>query len=147
MKTILLIEDNQMIRENTAEILELSNYNVFTAENGKEGIKLLEVAKPDLIICDIMMPDLDGYSVLRILNKKPDFSNIPFIFLTAKTEKGDLRKRMNLGADDYITKPFEDSDLLEAIETRLQTKPKPEKRFQRKFRRSQSFHERGRRHR
>ena len=119
MKKILLIEDNAEIRENTSEILSLANYSVITAENGKIGVELAQRERPDLIICDIMMPELDGYGVLHILSKKEDTASIPFIFLTAKTEKTDIRKGMNLGADDYLTKPFDDTDLLNAIETRL----------------------------
>lgn len=119
MKKILLIEDNPEVRENTAEILELANYDVVTAENGKIGVELANKEKPDLIICDIMMPELDGYGVLHILSKKSDTASIPFIFLTAKTEKSDIRKGMTLGADDYLTKPFDDTDLLNAVETRL----------------------------
>jgi CRP/FNR family cyclic AMP-dependent transcriptional regulator len=119
MKKILLIEDNDEIRENTAEILELSNYKVFTAENGKRGVELAMKDKPDLIVCDIMMPVLDGYGVLMTLQKKSETQNIPFIFLTAKAERNDFRKGMELGADDYITKPFEGSELLNAIEGRL----------------------------
>ena len=119
MKKILLIEDNDDIRENTAEILELSNYNVIVAENGKIGVeKALEHA-PDLIICDIMMPGLDGYGVLHAVHKNEAIKNTPFIFLTAKTERSDFRKGMELGADDYITKPFEGIELLNAIESRL----------------------------
>jgi DNA-binding response OmpR family regulator len=120
MKKILLIEDNNEVRENTAEILELAGYNVLTAPNGKAGVEHAQKEKPDLIICDIMMPELDGYGVLHILNKKTETAGIPFIFLTAKTEKTDIRKGMNLGADDYLTKPFDDTDLLNAIEARLQ---------------------------
>ncbi|GHN00300.1 hypothetical protein WSM22_17890 [Cytophagales bacterium WSM2-2] len=120
MKKIVLIEDNPEVRENTTEILELAGYDVATAPNGKIGVELVQREKPDLIICDIMMPDLDGYGVLHILSKKPDTASIPFIFLTAKTEKTDIRKGMNLGADDYLTKPFDDTDLLNAIEARLQ---------------------------
>lgn len=119
MKRILLIEDNQGIRENTSEILLLAGYEVSTAENGKIGVDIAQRHKPDLIICDIMMPELDGYGVLHILNKNPETALIPFIFLTAKTEKTDIRKGMTLGADDYLTKPFDDTDLLNAIETRL----------------------------
>jgi CRP-like cAMP-binding protein/FixJ family two-component response regulator len=119
MKTILLIEDNQDVRENTAEILELSNYKVLTAENGKKGVVLATKERPDLIICDIMMPVLDGYGTLHLLGKNKDTANIPFIFLTAKTDRSDLRKGMEMGADDYLTKPFDDVELLKAIETRL----------------------------
>jgi DNA-binding response OmpR family regulator len=119
MKKILLIEDNPEVRENTQEILTLANYDVLAAENGKVGVELAQKEKPDLIICDIMMPELDGYGVLHILSKNEQTANIPFIFLTAKTEKTDIRKGMNLGADDYLTKPFDDTDLLNAIEARL----------------------------
>lgn len=119
MKKILLIEDNPEVRENTSEILSLANYQVLTAENGKMGVELALKEKPDLIICDIMMPELDGYGVLHVLSKKPETASIPFIFLTAKTEKSDIRKGMSLGADDYLTKPFDDTDLLNAVESRL----------------------------
>lgn len=119
MKKILLIEDNVDVRENTEEILSLANYQVLTAANGKIGVELAQHEKPDLIICDIMMPELDGYGVLHILSKNEETARIPFIFLTAKTEKSDIRKGMNLGADDYLTKPFDDTDLLNAIEVRL----------------------------
>ncbi len=116
---ILLIEDNTEIRENTSEILSLANYEVLSAANGKVGVEMAQREKPDMIVCDIMMPGLDGYGVLHILNKKPETASIPFIFLTAKTERMDIRKGMNLGADDYLTKPFNDIELLDAIETRL----------------------------
>lgn len=119
MKTILLIEDNQDIRENMAEILEMSNYEVLTAPDGKAGVALAIEHKPDLIVCDIMMPVLDGYGVIHMLQKNSDTNNIPFIFLTAKAERGEIRKGMELGADDYITKPFNGTELLNAIEARL----------------------------
>lgn len=119
MKKILIIEDNEDVRENTADILKLSNYSVDTAENGKTGIGKAKQLLPDVIICDIMMPELDGYHVLRELNKNRKTASIPFIFLTAKSDKTDMRKGMNLGADDYLTKPFNEKELLEAIECRL----------------------------
>ncbi len=119
MKTILLIEDNQEVRENSAEILELANYKVLQADNGKTGIELAQKMLPDLIICDIMMPVLDGYGVIHLLSKNETTAGIPFIFLTAKTERSDFRKGMELGADDYITKPFDDVELLNAVEGRL----------------------------
>ncbi len=119
MNTILLIEDNNEIRENMAEILELSAYKVLTAENGKVGVELATEHKPDLIVCDIMMPVLDGYGVIHMLQKTPELSSIPFIFLTAKAERSEMRKGMELGADDYITKPFNGTELLNAIESRL----------------------------
>ena len=119
MIKILLVEDNLEIRENTGEILELANYNVTTAANGKEGFEKALKDPPDIIICDIMMPVLDGYGLLHLLNKNDELKNIPFIFLTAKTERSDLRKGMEMGADDYITKPFTDIELMNAIESRL----------------------------
>jgi DNA-binding response OmpR family regulator len=106
MKTILLIEDNREIRENMSEILELSGYQVFTAQDGKQGVSSAIDNKPDIIICDIMMPVLDGYGVIHMLQKHIETRNIPFIFLTAKAERDEVRKGMSLGADDYITKPF-----------------------------------------
>lgn len=119
MKKILLIEDNENIRENTAEILELANYKVFTAENGKIGVEIALQEKPDLIVCDIMMPVLDGYGVLHLLHKNPAVQHTPFIFLSAKAEREDMRRGMELGADDYLSKPFEGTELLNAIESRL----------------------------
>ncbi|WP_306640715.1 response regulator [Sanyastnella coralliicola] len=119
MKKILLIEDNEAMRENTAEMLELANYEVVTAENGKVGVEKAKSVSPDLIICDIMMPELDGYGVLYYLSKDPSTAAIPFIFLTAKAEASEVRKGMNMGADDYLTKPFEEMDLLSAVESRL----------------------------
>ncbi len=119
MKKILLIEDNQLIRENTSEILELAGFEVSAAENGKRGVEMALEIKPDLIICDIMMPVLDGYGVLHLLRKNLSMQNIPFIFLSAKTERSDMRKGMDLGADDYLTKPFEGTELLNAVEIRL----------------------------
>ena len=118
----MLIEDNKAVRENLTEILELSNYEVMGADNGKSGVDLIIREIPDLIICDIMMPELDGYGVLNVLSKNPKTSSIPFIFLTAKAERADFRKGMEMGADDYITKPFDDIELLNAIETRLKKK-------------------------
>ena len=119
MKKILFIDDNNELRMNTAEILELANYEVFTAENGKAGVETALKEKPDLVICDIMMPVLDGYGVLHALQKNSSTMNTPFIFLTAKTEKSDLRKGMEAGADDYIMKPFTGTELLNAVEGRL----------------------------
>lgn len=119
MKTILLIEDDVFIRENTAELLELAGYAVLTAENGKIGVEKALETCPDLVVCDIMMPMLDGYGVLHIFNQNPRLSGVPFIFLTAKTERTDLRRGMALGADDYLTKPFDSSELLSAVAGRL----------------------------
>jgi CRP/FNR family transcriptional regulator, cyclic AMP receptor protein len=119
MTRILLIEDNTEVRENIVEILELSQYEVLAAENGKVGVKLAQSGNPDLIICDIMMPEMDGYGVLHALSKNDSTAAIPFIFLTAKADRADLRKGMEMGADDYITKPFDDIELLNAVEARL----------------------------
>lgn len=119
MKKILLIEDDVTVRENTAELLELSNYEVVTASNGRLGVDKAKSTLPDIIVCDIMMPEMDGYGVLQELAKSTETANIPFIFLSAKTEHKDIRKGMDLGADDYLTKPFEEEDLLSAIESRL----------------------------
>jgi CRP-like cAMP-binding protein len=119
MSKIVLIEDNADMRENIKEILELANYKVFTAEDGKKGIELIKKQLPDLILCDIMMPEFDGYGVLYMISKNMNTASIPFIFLSAKSEKEDFRKGMNMGADDYITKPFEDTELLDSIERRL----------------------------
>ncbi len=122
--TILIIEDNNDIRESTAEILELADFEVLQAHNGKIGVELANKFLPDLILCDIMMPELDGYGVLFLLSKNTHTSTIPFIFLTAKAERLDMRKGMEMGADDYLTKPFDDIELLNAIESRLQKKIK-----------------------
>jgi CRP-like cAMP-binding protein len=120
MEKILLIEDNEALRENTAEILTLANYHIMTAENGKIGVEKAITNPPDLIVCDIMMPVLDGYGVYQIISKHPNLQHIPFIFLSAKSERTDLRKGMEMGADDYITKPFSDSELINAIRARLE---------------------------
>jgi CRP/FNR family cyclic AMP-dependent transcriptional regulator len=119
MKTILLIEDDAFIRENTAELLTLAGYAVRAAENGKLGVELALAEKPDLVVCDIMMPVLDGYGVLQIFNQNAHLAGVPFIFLTAKTERTDQRRGMELGADDYLTKPFSETELLSAISGRL----------------------------
>ncbi len=119
MKNILLIEDDTALRENTAELLELANYHVFTAPNGKIGIDMAKEYLPDLIVCDIMMPEVDGYGVLEALSLDEKTTHIPFIFLSAKTEHKEIRKGMDLGADDYLTKPFEEDELMSAIESRL----------------------------
>lgn len=120
MKKILVIEDNFDIRENICEILELAGYETSQAANGKLGLDSARENIPDLIICDIMMPEMDGYGVLSALSSEPATGSIPFVFLTAKAEKSDFRKGLSLGADDYITKPFSEEELLNAIQVRLQ---------------------------
>lgn len=119
MKKILVIEDMAEIRDNVSEYLSLANYKVFASENGKQGIVTALTERPDLIICDIMMPELDGYGVFHALHKNELTRNTPFIFMTAKSEREDFRKGMELGADDYITKPFSGTELLNAVEGRL----------------------------
>lgn len=119
MKKVLVIEDNEDVCENTVEILTFADYKAITAKNGKIGIEIAEQQLPDVILCDIMMPELDGFEVLKILSENSKTSHIPFIFLTAKSEKADIRKGMNLGADDYLTKPFTEKELLNAIKSRL----------------------------
>lgn len=119
MHKVLLIEDDTAVRENTAELIELAGYEVTTAPNGKIGVSTAKNTLPHIIICDIMMPELDGYGVLKALSEDPTTKHIPFVFLSAKTEHKDIRKGMDLGADDYLTKPFEEHDLISAIESRL----------------------------
>lgn len=118
-KRLLIIEDSVDIRENTAELLALSGFTVETASDGLEGVRLARTWNPDLVICDIMMPNLDGFGVLQVFSSQPELATIPFIFLTAKTDRADMRKGMEMGADDYLTKPFQEVELLRAIESRL----------------------------
>ena len=122
MTRVLIIEDNDDIRENVVEILELSGYTAYAAPNGKAGVEVAIKQLPDIILCDIMMPEMDGYGVIEALNNHPQTRATPFIFLTAKAERTDVRKGMDLGADDYLTKPFDDTELLNAIESRLKKK-------------------------
>jgi CRP-like cAMP-binding protein/ActR/RegA family two-component response regulator len=122
MSKVLVIEDNNDIRENIVEILELADYEVTVAKNGKQGVDIATKGLPDIILCDIIMPELDGYGVLYLLNKNPKTTNIPFIFITSKLERFDIRKGMEMGADDYLTKPFGRLELLNAIEIRLKKK-------------------------
>lgn len=130
-KHILIIEDNLEVRENLEEILELYGYEVDSAEDGTIGVEKALSNPPDLILCDVMMPKLDGFGVLNILSKKSKTADIPFIFLTAKAEKSDFRRGMNLGADDYITKPFYKDELLAVLETRLKKSERIKKQFER----------------
>lgn len=116
MKTVLVIEDNLEIRENTAEILELAGFQVITAENGTEGLSIASSKNPDLVLCDIMMPGIDGYQVIKEIRENPITARIPFIYVTASAEKADVKIAMDLGADGYVRKPFDIADLMEAIE-------------------------------
>jgi DNA-binding NarL/FixJ family response regulator len=119
MKKILVIEDEPEMRRNIAALLRFNDYQPVAAENGVDGVEAAHREKPDLILCDVMMPKMDGYGVLQALQKDAVLARIPFVFLTAKGEKDDLRDGMNLGADDYLTKPVASADLIQAIETRL----------------------------
>lgn len=121
---ILVIEDEDNIRENIQELLEAKGYYVRTAPNGKQGVLEAIDFRPNLIICDIMMPKMDGFKVLEYIRKTSTIQNVPFIFLTAKIDRSDVRQGMELGADDYLTKPFSSKDLLNAIETRLKKQEK-----------------------
>lgn len=120
MNQILVIEDELLVRENILERLEIEGFDTISAANGLEGVQLAIEHKPNLVICDVMMPELDGYGVLTELRQNPATATIPFIFLTAKADKVDLRQGMELGADDYLTKPFTKNDLLGAIAARLE---------------------------
>lgn len=122
IKKVLVIEDNADIRENVIELIEMAGYEAYGARDGRSGVELATRILPDIILCDIMMPELDGYGVLHLLNKNLETGMIPVIFLTAKAAHADLRKGMELGADDYLTKPFDDLELLNAIESRLRKK-------------------------
>jgi DNA-binding NarL/FixJ family response regulator len=120
MKKILVIEDESEMRRNLTTILRLEKFHPLPAENGRVGLELAKKERPDLILCDVMMPELDGYGVIAALRADAETVTIPFIFLTAKGEKPDIRAGMNLGADDYLTKPVAKADLLAAIHSRLQ---------------------------
>lgn len=120
MASILVIEDEQFIRNNLIELLSSEGYDTFGAGNGREGIIEIQKHTPDLILCDIMMPEIDGYGVLEYLRKNPNTAMIPIIFLTAKVDKSDMRLGMGLGADDYITKPYNDDELIKTVKTRLE---------------------------
>jgi DNA-binding response OmpR family regulator len=119
MKKILVIEDEPEMRRNIMALLRYHDYKPVAADNGADGVEAARREMPDLILCDVMMPRLDGYGVLKALQSEPGMAHIPFIFLTAKGEKDDLRDGMNLGADDYLTKPFANAELVRAIEARL----------------------------
>lgn len=118
-KTVLLIEDDKTLLENTRDLLQFANFNVLTAPNGKIGVKIAREKLPDIIVSDILMPELNGYQVFEALKEDPATESIPFIFMSVKREPDDVRKGMNLGADDYITKPFSETDLVTSIESRL----------------------------
>ncbi|MEM6353668.1 MAG: response regulator, partial [Cyanobacteria bacterium P01_D01_bin.14] len=120
MVKILVIEDDTEIRSNLIDLLDLEGYEVIGADNGINGILGVLEHHPDLVLCDVMMPEVDGYDVLRALRQEPETCLIPFIFLTALADKGDIRQGMTEGADDYVTKPFTRREIVEAVEARLQ---------------------------
>ncbi|MCB0619255.1 MAG: response regulator [Saprospiraceae bacterium] len=139
MPKILVIEDHQEVRENLEELLELCDYEVVSAADGEAGIALATQERPDLILCDIMMPGIDGYEVLSRLSHQPETAIIPFIFLTARAEKVDIRRGMQMGADDYLTKPFEEEELLKAIRVRLDKNRQMQEQFQRTLQSWEAF--------
>ncbi len=138
MKTILVIEDEREVRENVAEILELEDFNVITAEDGSIGVQLARKYHPDLILCDIMMPQMDGYGAIAELRQQDATATIPFIFITAKAERHDLRRGMELGAHDYLTKPFTPSELRNAVVAQLSKRAVLEDRMNHKLDRLRS---------
>ena len=130
MKKILVIEDQAVMRRNVATILEMEGFQTVLADNGQDGLRLARDENPDLILCDVMMPTLDGYGVLQALRREKTLATVPFIFLTAKGEKTEVREGMNLGADDYLAKPVSREDLLAAINSRLERKRAEEEQAQ-----------------
>lgn len=133
MKNIVVIEDDEAVRDNILDTLEASNYCVHVAENGEVGLQAIRQSRPDLILCDVNMPVMDGYLVLRELKRDSELSLIPFVFLTARTERSDLRKGMEMGADDYVMKPFTQRELLQAIDTQLSKREQVAEKFESKL--------------
>lgn len=138
MTTILVIEDEAYVREILCDMLAAEAFEVMAADNGQRGLELARDTQPDLILCDIMMPELDGYGVLAQLNTDPNTEDIPFVFLSAKADRIDFRAGMDLGADDYLTKPFTRDELLGAVQTRLNKRAKIHKRYVAKLRQAQT---------
>jgi Osmosensitive K+ channel histidine kinase len=133
MTKILVIENEELIRESILELLEIEEFETLSAENGKIGLQVAQKSNPDLILCDVVMPEMDGHGVLEALRKAPETKMIPFIFLTSKADKLDLRKGMEMGADDYLIKPFTPKELLKAIATQLEKKASVQKFSQQKL--------------
>jgi DNA-binding NarL/FixJ family response regulator len=131
MKKILVVEDEPEMRRNITALLRYYDYEPIAAENGHQGLELARREKPDLVLCDVMLPELDGYGVLQAMQTDSTLAQTPFIFLTARGEKEDIRSGMNLGADDYLTKPVANADLVRAIEARLR---RSEQQMRREFR-------------
>ncbi|MDX2212342.1 MAG: response regulator [Oculatellaceae cyanobacterium bins.114] len=119
MSKILVIEDERPVRTNIVDLLTVEGFEAIGAENGRAGLQLIQEQEPDLVICDVLMPKMDGFEVLRALGQRPDIESVPFIFLTAKTERSDMRQGMELGAYDYLTKPFTRTELLGAVHAQL----------------------------
>jgi DNA-binding NarL/FixJ family response regulator len=143
MKTVLIIEDQPDMRENIVTILRMEDYAVLEAGNGRCGLELAQEEKPDLILCDVMIPEMTGYQVLHALRQMPSIAGTPFIFLTARGEKQDLREGMNLGADDYLTKPVNAIELLAAVTARLEREQKRRAKFEPDFSSSKPLEELG----
>jgi DNA-binding response OmpR family regulator len=139
MKKILVIEDEASVSINILEILQSGGFEVVIADDGEAGVQLAKQHIPDLIICDIMMPILDGYGVLTALREVPETAMIPFIFLTAKTTRDDFRQGMNLGADDYLTKPFRRSELLKVVTVRLEKQAIFSQQYSSQYKRAQEL--------
>ncbi len=141
MAKILVIEDEELVRANIAELLDAEEHDVVTAENGFLGALWAQEHLPELIICDVMMPELNGYEVLETLSENPDTAMIPFIFLTAMADKAEIRQGMTSGADDYLTKPFSRSELLEAVNTRLSKREIVHRQYNRERERAENLQE------
>lgn len=142
MTKILVIEDELFVRENIVELLESEDFEVFSTENGILGILWAQENIPDLVICDVMMPEINGYEVLAEMRELPMTSLTPFIFLTAMADKGDIRQGMELGADDYLTKPFTREELLGAIHSRLAKQAKLMQQYDREHQRAEALEQR-----
>lgn len=141
MTKVLVIEDDLKVQDNLIDILELEGFKTVAAENGLIGILLAKAEQPDLIVCDVMMPELDGYGVLEQLRQNPETATIPFIFLTAKADRPDLRQGMECGADDYLTKPFTPAELRQAINARLEKKASVMRQYQQEHARAKQYHQ------
>ncbi|HTL80455.1 MAG TPA: response regulator, partial [Bacteroidia bacterium] len=137
--TILIIEDNRLMLDNTTELLKLAGYNVSVANNGKEGLERAMAEHPDLVFCDIFMPELDGYGVLRAMKNIPELEEVPFVFFTGSHDKKDFRKAMDLGADDFLNKPFEADELLRIAESKLKKREQLKQKVEVKLKKLEEF--------
>lgn len=143
MTKILIIEDEPAMRANLEDILELEGFLPILAANGKQGVRLAREQQPDLILCDVLMPDMDGHAVLEELRQESSTMRIPFVFLTAKGERGDVREGMELGADDYLIKPVRVDELLRAIDSRLERRRQQKEQFKAEFKSPQPLEKLG----